>query len=380
MRVYWIISSIITFLLLGVGVYGFYFISEYVPGQLDTPSTILDTDLEESVDDEAQQREITEVIHESQKLVVKIETPIGHLGSGFLYNDLGDIITNAHVVTGTENVTVITADSRQLSGTVIGISEIIDVAVVRVPELADTPPLNLSTEKAEIGVEILALGSPFGLENTVTTGIISGVNRSFELPPYHYDDVYQISAPIAQGNSGGPLIHSKTGEVLGINSAGTEQGTIGFSIPIGNVIDLIEVWSREPMTSLPNLDLYEEDYHYRGDFREFNDEDMATYVVGYFFDSLNYRDYITAYSLLGSSLQTSTSYQSFRASYLNTRSITVDNIQAKTTDGNSLEVTVVITTEEREGGNSTFRSYKIIYTMGYENDQMKILTIDETPL
>lgn len=112
---------------------------------------------------------------------------------------------------------------EEYKGTVIGIGDETDVAVVRVPDLKKVKPLIIAKSKAETGDEILALGSPLGLENTVTTGIISGLGRSFEIAPYIYSNLYQISAPITHGNSGGPLISAETGEVIGINSAVVEQ-------------------------------------------------------------------------------------------------------------------------------------------------------------
>ena len=106
------------------------------------------------------------------------------------------------MVEGSKEVTVRTLNHEEYQGTVIGIGEETDVAVVRVPGLQKLTPLTIAKSKAETGDEVLALGSPLGLENTVTTGIISGVGRSFEIPPYIYSNLYQISAPITHGNSG----------------------------------------------------------------------------------------------------------------------------------------------------------------------------------
>ncbi|WP_051459303.1 S1C family serine protease [Paenibacillus zanthoxyli] len=195
-----------------------------------------------------------EIIEDSQKRVVTIESGEG-LGSGFLYNGKGDLLTNAHVVAGSRDVTVRTKSHQEYKGKVIGIGTDTDVAVVRVTELKQTEPLQIArSNKAEIGDEILALGSPLGLENTVTTGIISGLGRSFDIEPYTYSNMYQISAPIAPGNSGGPLVSAETGNVLGINSASaTDEAGIGFSIPISSVLKQAEAWSEHPMTKLPDV-------------------------------------------------------------------------------------------------------------------------------
>jgi serine protease Do len=371
MKTKWIVSIITTLVIWGAGVYAFFYIKDLVPKKLKAESTILVMDDQKNKNKQKKiTRELKEIIHETQKLVVKIELPDGSLGSGFLYNDKGDVITNAHVVANTKEVKVKTADSKEFSGTVIGISSDTDVALVRVPGLAGVEPLKIAkNRKAEIGDEVLALGSPLGLQNTVTTGIISGIDRDFDLAPFHYEDVYQISAPIAPGNSGGPLIDSKTGEVLGINSAGMDQGSIGFSIPIPNVITLIEGWSKSPMASLPSVALEQEAYSYE---EENSPEELAKYLVNYFYESINYGDYVTAYSLLGSSWQSKISYETFRNGYLNTLSVTIDDIVAKKI-GEKVSVTVIITAEERKNGSTTYSKYKLSYDVGYENDQLKIL-------
>jgi serine protease Do len=371
MKTKWIVSIITTLVIWGAGVFAFFYIKDLVPNKLKAESTILVMDDQKNkTKQEKMTRELKEIIHEAQKLVVKIELPDGSLGSGFLYNDKGDVITNAHVVANTKEVKVKTADSKEFSGTVIGISGDTDVALVRVPGLAGVEPLKIAkNRKADIGDEVLALGSPLGLQNTVTTGIISGIDRDFDLAPFHYEDVYQISAPIAPGNSGGPLIDSKTGEVLGINSAGMDQGSIGFSIPIPNVISLIEGWSKSPMASLPSVALEQEAYSYE---EENSPEELAKYLVNYFYESINYGDYVTAYSLLGSSWQSKISYETFRNGYLNTLSVTIDDIVAKKI-GEKVSVTVIITAEERKNGSTTYSKFKLSYDVGYENDQLKIL-------
>ncbi|MCL7749221.1 S1C family serine protease [Halalkalibacter alkaliphilus] len=371
MKKQWIISCITTIMIFGVGFYSFTLIKESVASQLNTAAIAASESTEDTKEKApAESKEIKDIIHETQKLVVQIEIGDYGIGSGFLYNDQGDIVTNAHVVAGVTNVTVKTADNREFPGKVIGISENTDVAVVRVDGLKGTEPLQISKEKnAEIGDEVLALGSPLGFQNTVTTGIISGVDRDFELPPYQFENVYQISAPIAPGNSGGPLINRKTGEVVGINSASAEQGSIGFSIPLPNVLALIEGWSNSPMTSLPN-NVEQNDYFYEED--SFTDEQLARYLVMYFYESLNVKDYVTAYSLLGSSWQRDTTYESFRNGYTNTEAVYIDELSV-TTNGD-ITVTAIISAEEWRNGSYSYQQYKTTYTVGYENDQMKIIS------
>lgn len=319
-----------------------------------------------------QAKSLKDVIFETQKLVVMIETDHSSQGSGFLYNREGDLITNAHVVAGVSKVKVKTADARELTGEVIGISTDTDIAVVRVPELAGMEPLPLArNSKAEVGDDVLAVGSPLGLQNTVTTGIISGVGRSFRIKSYSYNDLYQISASIAPGNSGGPLVDQKTGAVLGINSAGLEEGTIGFSIPIANVITMAEKWSKEPMTMLPNLSLAE---HSSGNFEEASLEELAEYLVTHFYDSLNNMDYVYAYSLLGGTWKEGTSYDKFRTGYRNTRNVVIDDIKVTNIIADEATVSAVISVDERSDGEFVLSKYQVTYKVGYENDQLKLLT------
>lgn len=365
----WIISVIVTLILLGAGTYGYFLIKQGVPKQLTAMSSLyIETKPEEIV---KVPQELKEIIFESQKLVVKIELPDGSFGSGFLYNNKGDVITNAHVVPNVKEVKVVTVDSKELTGQVIGVSLDTDVAVVRVPDLEGTEPIRLAkTKKAELGDEVIALGSPLGFQNTVTTGIISGVGRSFEIDSFKYEDVFQISAPIAPGNSGGPLINTTTGEVVGINSATMDKGVIGFSIPLSNVISLLESWSESPMQSLPRIGA---DAPGNNTGTESTNEDVATYLVNYFYESLNYRDYVTAYSLLGSSWQSETAYENFRKAYLDFLTIETEDLLTKKV-GDKVEVVTIITVQQRSERAVTYKKYKVKFVLGLENDQMKILS------
>jgi serine protease Do len=371
MKKNWIISGVLTFLILGGGTYTFIYLKEDIPQQLNAPSNLIKAADESESEPQAELMDLKEVIHETQKLVVKIELEDGSLGSGFLYNDKGDIVTNAHVVANAKEVKVNTTDSKEFTGEVIGISNDTDIAVVRVDGLKDVSPLKIARSRtAEIGDEVLALGSPLGFQNTVTTGIISGLDRDLNIDNFQYEDVYQISAPIAPGNSGGPLVDRKTGEVLGINSAASNQGTIGFSIPIIDVLPLIEGWSETPMTSLPNVAFQNDPPLFEGGE---SIEDYAQYVVNYFYEALHFGDYVTAYSLLGSSWQSKTSYTDFRKGYLNTTSVYVEEITLSKEEETVTAVATIAAEERNNGANETAK-YKVTYELGYENDQLKLLS------
>jgi len=155
------------------------------------------------------------------------------LGSGFVIDPVGYIVTNNHVIEGADEITVILNDKTSLPATLIGKDEKTDLALLKVNS---KQPLAVAkfgdSDKSRVGDLVMAIGDPFGLGGTVTTGIVSARNRDIKSGPY--DDFIQTDAPINKGNSGGPLFNMD-GEVIGINTAiysetGGSVG-IGFSIP-----------------------------------------------------------------------------------------------------------------------------------------------------
>ena len=324
--------------------------------------------------------DLKSIIHEAEKTVIQIEGQNEYqtiTGSGFLYNDKGDIITNAHVIQDVDAIYVRTADAKFYSAAIIGISEETDIAVIRVPQLARLDVLPIATEMADIGDEVIALGSPHGFQNTVTLGIISGNERDFTVDGFDYSNVYQISAQITHGNSGGPLINRTTGEIIGINSVGTEDGTIGFSIPINEVIDQVEEWSNKAVNDqleFANItDLINKE----------NSEQAAEdslYLTEYFWDSIAIRDYVSAYSLLGSALQQESSYSAFRNDYINIVELKSAEPTSEVLENNQVETTINVEIKSRENEEQKEkvnpRSFQFIFA--HENDQLKIMSIQET--
>ena len=152
-------------------------------------------------------------------------------GSGVIVDPKGYILTNNHVVTGAEKITIHLFDGRELTGTVRGTDSRTDLAVVHV-EAADLPVAALGdSDRIQVGEWAIAVGSPFGLEETVTVGVISAKGRS-GLGTGNYEDFIQTDASINPGNSGGPLVNID-GEVVGINAMIIQPGQgIGFAIPI----------------------------------------------------------------------------------------------------------------------------------------------------
>jgi serine protease Do len=155
------------------------------------------------------------------------------VGSGFIVQADGVILTNAHVVEGASEVTVRLTDRREFKGKVLGTDKATDIAVVKI-DAKNLPAVRLGDpSKIRVGEWVLAIGSPYGFENTVTAGIVSGTSRS--LPDGTYVPFIQTDAAVNPGNSGGPLFNLK-GEVIGINSqiysqTGGYQG-IAFAIPV----------------------------------------------------------------------------------------------------------------------------------------------------
>jgi serine protease Do len=153
------------------------------------------------------------------------------LGSGFIISRDGFIITNNHVVQGADEIKVKLVDGREFKAKVIGRDPKTDLALIKISSFfKDLPALLLGdSDSIRVGDWVIAVGNPFGLEHTVTQGIISASGRALGSGPY--DDFLQTDAPINPGNSGGPLVNLK-GEVIGINSAIIAGGQgIGFAIP-----------------------------------------------------------------------------------------------------------------------------------------------------
>ena len=160
-------------------------------------------------------------------------------GSGVIVDGKGHILTNYHVVAGAEKITIHLFDGRELKGTVRGTDSRTDLAVVHV----ETPGLPVAvlgdSDKIQVGEWAIAIGSPFGLEETVTVGVISAKGRS-GLGTGTYEDLLQTDASINPGNSGGPLVNID-GEVIGINAMIIQPGQgIGFAIPINLARTIME--------------------------------------------------------------------------------------------------------------------------------------------
>lgn len=162
------------------------------------------------------------------------------VGSGFIIDKTGYIVTNNHVIADADTVTVKLYDEREFSAEVVGYDDRTDLALLKID--ADELPVTTlgDSDTARVGDWVVAIGNPFGLGGTATVGIVSARGRDIRSGPY--DDYLQIDAPINQGNSGGPIFNTQ-GEVVGVNTAifspnGGSVG-IGFAIPSNLVQDII---------------------------------------------------------------------------------------------------------------------------------------------
>jgi putative serine protease PepD len=187
------------------------------------------------------------VVEVTARSTTASQFPFGHAqesvgqGSGFVYDSSGHVITNEHVVDGASNVTVKFQSGKSYSAKVVGKDSSTDVAVLKVNAPAsELHPLTLAdSDSVAVGAGVVAIGSPFGLENSVTSGIVSALHRSIDSPNgFSIPDAIQTDAAINHGNSGGPLLDA-SGNVIGITSqiesdSGGNDG-VGFAVPSNTV-------------------------------------------------------------------------------------------------------------------------------------------------
>ena len=169
------------------------------------------------------------------------------LGSGFLFDNQGHIITNNHVVGDAKTVDVTFTNGDRLRANVTAVDPYIDIAVLKIIgtqnntiDYAQLKPLPIGNSSAlTVGDQVIAIGNPYGLAGTMTTGIVSQVGRLVPAPEVQFSvpDVIQTDAAINPGNSGGPLLNT-LGEVVGVNFAALQQG-LGFAIPMNVIQDIV---------------------------------------------------------------------------------------------------------------------------------------------
>lgn len=256
----WIISIVIVLLLAGLFTGGYLLYNQFFGSNSNLGNNpnfqdaLLDKNQKESKEEKEkeviEEKEKTQIIKESMPKVFTILTE-DSLGSGFLYKNGGYIVTNAHVVAGYTDVLVRNSAGQEYPGRVIGISDTSDIALIYCENYEETEPLPMEMNTSDIGIEVIAIGSPQGFENSATFGYLTGTNREMHIEGLNfvYDELYQIDAQIDQGSSGGPLFDATTGKVIGINSLiYTENETFGFAIPLYSVSAQFDTWIDNPMT------------------------------------------------------------------------------------------------------------------------------------
>ena len=220
---------------------------------------------------------LVELFEKSESGVVRIDVDkinssreTGSLGSGFVFDDLGHIITNAHVVESASSVTITFLDGSQYNAQIIGLDKFTDIAVIKVKEKPRyLHPLQIGDSSTlKVGEQVAAIGNPFGLSGSMTSGIVSQIGRllpsqdtGFSIP-----NVIQTDAAINPGNSGGPLLNM-AGKVMGINTAiqsGTGQSAgIGFAVPSNTILKVVPVLIEKgkyshPWIGISGQDIYPE--------------------------------------------------------------------------------------------------------------------------
>jgi len=166
------------------------------------------------------------------------EGPRRALGSGFVIHPSGYVVTNAHVVERSATVQVRLASGRRLAGTVVGRDRRVDLALVKVDAPGPLPVLPLGdSDRLAVGELVMALGHPFGLEQTVSLGIVSRKGAPLQAAAPGFDFI-QTDAAVNPGNSGGPLV-DMGGQVVGVNTMAARNGSIGFAIPVNLIKGLL---------------------------------------------------------------------------------------------------------------------------------------------
>ncbi|MGI6453819.1 MAG: S1C family serine protease [Syntrophomonadaceae bacterium] len=162
------------------------------------------------------------------------------IGTGFIISEDGYVVTNQHVIDEAQKITVNLSENEQYSAEVVGQDYELDLAVLRINSDRKFTPLKLGdSDQMRVGEWVIAIGNPYGLDHTVTAGLVSAKGRPIQIGKRVYKDLIQTDAAINPGNSGGPLLNIE-GEVIGINTAvNAEAQGIGFAIPINTAKDVL---------------------------------------------------------------------------------------------------------------------------------------------
>lgn len=191
------------------------------------------------------------------------------IGTGFVIDASGLVLTNEHVIDGASKITVTFSGTKKYSATVIGKDYDLDLAVLKIAADEQLPVLPLGDSDAmRVGEWVVAIGNPYGLDHTVTAGVISAKGRPLKIEDRSYSNLIQTDAAINPGNSGGPLLNIN-GQVIGINTAvNAEAQGIGFAIPINTAKEVLSDLISKGKTVHPYLGVYLQSM----------DSDLASYL------------------------------------------------------------------------------------------------------
>jgi len=191
------------------------------------------------------------------------------IGTGFVISKDGHIATNQHVIDEADDILVNLNDGRKLKAVVVGQDYEMDLAILKIEPEDDLIPLQIGdSDKLRVGEWVIAIGNPYGLDHTVTVGVVSAKGRPMQIENRIYKDLIQTDAAINPGNSGGPLLNTK-GEVVGINTAVNAQAQgIGFAISINTAGDVLDELIENGKVIRPYIGIYLQPV----------DEDIANYL------------------------------------------------------------------------------------------------------
>ncbi|MFC5604748.1 S1C family serine protease [Sporosarcina koreensis] len=263
---------------------------------VEQPVPIIERGVVERPENKPIEKEKTALIEETLPRVFTILTTDG-FGSGFLYAKGGFIVTNAHVVAGYTEVNVRNSVGREAPGKVIGISDKYDIALIKSDTYKDINPLKTEVNETKVGTEVIALGSPNGLENSASIGYLTGAGRDIR-DNFVYEKAYQVDVQIEKGSSGGPLIDAKTGKVIGINSLLLKENRrFGFSIPLYTMTYLIDDWIKNPMNEKQVASVFGVYDNYSYNVDSYDDDASQGEVEGYEGDVYFYEEWLQDFIL-----------------------------------------------------------------------------------
>lgn len=354
-------------------------VREEAPAEEPPPEVIVESSSTPVV---APEKDLSTMIANAKTHVYTIYTDLEQ-GSGFLYNELGDVVTNAHVVKDASYITLKNSDGQEFNGQVIGISDTEDLALVRVAELAGKKPMAMAAEPTETGAKVVAIGSPLDKSNTATKGELTAVDKSFSAD-YEYTGLYEMTAEIKKGSSGGPLIDAETERIIGINSIILEDNPgIGYAIPLYSVTEQLNAWAADPI-------VYQEEEIVLQDVKDaFFDKELLTSFIEAYYELIPYalnepaENYYQQYLLPGSEAEAAGNamVESYRDEnrVFNALKPVIDGVEIGETEA-QVTATAELVYKDKASGETLSEKHTAVYAIvidEYGDYQIKTITEKE---